>query len=1136
MRYLILAVIFGTIIFSCSNEKKGFYSEEGMNFHFDLNESGAKLKKDLFLVTNGQKHLLVKHDDDSYELLINEYDALDYVQKDELTHYASGVKIKENSVNHIFLTEGDPHFDPDHRLILSTYYIAREPVLRASSGLKDNNVKVCAVSKAVSMVFNHPELLTSDPEKAEIIMKHINPVDQNMLCDKNAHHRPEIIDLAIAINTAEKNGGSVVNEPITVYSETEPDDESEKNVYWVKEPDDTESLIFFKDGNPFYVYKLTDDEEPAPIPFTGDISTKSPAVQYRPVDDVLNAVTPALLVAMNETKNDPILENVKYSMIKGDGPSETDSVIEIPDEEINDDEEMPDDDTVVLKTVLNSSGEKITLSKTGGIDGMSIYLNSDEIETDEKGFRYMTVKVKNYYLRHVTLWTKWKKIDGTADFWWKKYLNDPNKDDSGLSPDFFSVVGLPSWYAFFNDMASVKDSVFWGFVSNRAVMMGIPLSPDWSYFKIPIPPTSSKAELIFASMGTGKWQNENIPGAILTSVMDLGIPAYFLVSGAVDGVGGKPILKDALTNPKVITTIIALGISMGIYGEAHKKGANNYAPYAKALGSILVNTGCDRLRYAIVKIVAKNQAEHAIPFVGWGLYIAGLAANVSQLAQTVAEVSSTRAIHNNSLVATWSPKVRITPDPLNIRGGFPESAVKYEAYVHFSDHDTKHLTGKTGNTAVPYLDFTFPDIPEGGSATIKINLLSESGFVAGYVDHEITNTLKSAPADKNGVNYTVQITENMVNITDKTEYFHKDRIGLDKNGHHVWLGYADTNNDYVAPSAPEKTVSSLNCSSTESGLCSINDITLSIKGHSAAYTWQSFSDNTASCSDSKESSGQRYFTENISLLNNKAGGPQSLLIESGCSYIEYRPAVAYSLTGEIDGYNVFVYPEQMEGTTVYPVKKVKIDKTMLFDKEGPVSGYLNLPPTDTAIHPSGYLVSINRDMGKMEVLDLKNDPGILADSEGANFVSGKGDREGLLENPVSVAISQSGDIYVLEQGSFRVSAFDINGSVRQIFGDEEELKNYFDISGLDTSAVLLDIDVESTGLIYVLHYVNGGKTKDDYFVQIYSKDGKLINTNNGIAAAKMAVDHFRNIFTLNYETIVTDITEKPSVSMWIPLP
>ncbi|HSW61454.1 MAG TPA: hypothetical protein VLJ60_11680, partial [bacterium] len=792
---------------------------------------------------------------------------------------------------------------------------------------------------------------------------------------------------------------------------------------------------------------------------------------------------------------------------------------------------------VVLKTVFSASKEKIVLSKTGGIHGMSIYLDSEEITTDKDGFRYMTVKVKNYYLRHVALFLKWKTPDGSYDRdWLKKYLNDPAKEDSGLSPGFYPVFDLPTWYAFFNDVSSETYSAFWGFVSNRAVMMGIPLSPDWSYFKIPIPPTSSEAELIFASMGTGQWYNENIPGAILTSIVDLGIPAYFLVSGAIDGVGGKPILKDALTNPKVITTIVALGISMGIYGEAHKKGANNYAPYAKALGSILVNTGCDRLRYAIVKIVAKNEAEHSIPFVGWGLYIAGLAANVSQLAQTVAEVSSTPAIHRNSLVATWSPKVRITPDPLNIRGGFPESAVKYEAYIHFENHDTKKIEGKIGNTAVPHIDITFADIPEGGSATIKINLLSDSNFVAGYVDHKITNTLKSSPPDKNGVSYTVQITENMVNITDKTEYFHKDRIGLDKNGHHVWLGYADKNNKYVAPAAPEKTVSSLNCSSTESGLCSINDITLSIKGHSAAYTWQSFSDNTISCSDSKESSGQRYFAENISLLNNEAGGPQSLLIESGCSYLEYRPAVAYSLTGEIDGYNVYIYPDYIGEQTVYPVNKIKIDKTMTFDKKDSVYGYLNLPPTDTAIHPSGYLVSINRDLGKMEVLDLKNDPAPLNDSQGANLALGKGNREGLLGNPVAVAVSQSGDIYILEQNNMRVSAFDISGSVRQIFGIETNKQNYFELSGLDSSAVLLDIDVESTGLIYVLYYIKGGKTKDDYFVQIYSADGNLINTNNGIAAAKMAVDHFRNIFTLNYETLVTDTTEKPSVSMWIPLP
>ncbi len=1121
MRYFVSVLLFAVFL-SCSNEINKFYSSEGMNFHFNFSESAVSHEKDLFLMTNGKKYRLVNHNDESYRVLIDDYDLLDYAGRDELTHFVPGVTIRKDAVNHIFVTEGDPHFDPDHKVIISTYFISKEPPLLNSNGLKDNNIKVCAVSKAVSMVFNHPELLTDDPEKAEIIMRHINPVDQNSLCDKNANHRQEIIDLATAINSAEKKGGAVINEPITIYNETEPDDESHENVYWVKESDESPSLIFFNNGMPYYVYRFTDEEEPSPLPFEGDLSTKSPAVQYRPVDSILNATEPALLVALNETKNDTLLESIKYSVIEGDGPSQTGSVA---------------DDTELLQTVLSSSGEKITLSKTGGIDGMSIYLDSDKIETDESGFRYMTVKVKNYYLRHVTLFLKWKTPDGEKDKWWHEHLIDPQDSNSGLSPDFFPEFDLPRWYAFFNDISSVTDSVFWGFVSNRAVIMGIPLSPDWTYFKIPIPPTSSEAELIFASMGTGRWQNENIPGAILTSILDLGIPAYFLVSGIRDGIGGEPILKDAITNPKVLTAIVSLGLTMGIYGEANKGGANNYSPYAKALGSILVNAGCDRLRYAIVKAAAKSEAENAIPFIGWGLYLAGLAANTSQLVQTVAEVSSTPAIHRNALVAKWEPKVRITPDPLNIRGGFPESAVTYKAYFHFSDHDTTEITGKIGNTAVPFIDIKFKDIPEGGTAKVKINLLSESGFVAGYIDEKIVNTVKKSPPDKDGVNYIFSTKENMVNITDKTEYIHKDRIGLDKNGNHVWLGYSDEKENYIAPAAPEKTVHSLNCSSTESGMCSVYDITLNIKGHSAAYTWQSYGENITSCTDSKKSSGQRYFVENISLLNNQAGGPESLLINSECGYLEYRPSVAYSLIGEIDGYNVFVYPQTFEEREIYPVKRIKIDKALSFAKESFVHGYLSLPPTDTAIHPSGFLVSINKNHSKMEILDLKDELVPLKDSEAATLKLGRGTREGLIGNPVAVAVSEKGDIYVLEQLNMRVSAFDINGSVRRIFGkDEKEKKNYFELPETDSSATLLDIDVESTGLIYVLYYVNGGKTKNDYFVQIYSADGKLINTNNGIAAAKMAVDHFRNIFALNYETISVKGIEKPSMSLWIPLP
>ncbi len=1130
MRSCCIAIIF-LLLMSCSDKSSKYYTNEGVNFHFDLSNISLSSKKSVFLYVNGKKYPVLAHSEESYETLIDDYDSLDYTIRENVTHFVSGVKLKNGSLNHLYLTEGDPRFDPEHRLLFSFYHFQPDKPLFKNEATVDNHEYACAVSAAVSMVFNHPELVTDDPEKAALIMHHIDPVDADKICDSKAPHRQEIIDLAKAINAANKNGGSFVNEPLTVYNETPPADASQENMYWVKEDDGTTSLIMFRDGSPFYVYKMTDDEEPVPLPFTGDLSTRSPAVQYRPKDEILNAAQPALLAALNETKNDTALENIKYSIIKGDGIASGVAVVEIPDSE-----------TVVKKAVLSSSEEKIILSKQGGIDGMSIYPDSSQIETGEDGTRYMTIKVKNYYLRHVALYLKWKTPDGSYDKWWKDYLNDPDDEGSGISPDFYKDLDMPTWYAFFNDVADEKYSVFWGFVSNRAVIMGIPLSPDWTYFKIPIPSTSSSAELIFASMGTGQWFNENIPGAILTSVLDLGIPAYFLASGIRDGVDGEPILKDAITDPKVLTAIVTLGLSMGIYGESYKNGAGSYAPYAKALGAILVNTGCDRLRYAIVKAAAESEAENGIPFIGWGLYLAGLAANTSQLTQTITEVSSTPAVHRNGLNATWSPKVRITPDPLNIRGGFPESATKYKAYVFFNEHESFELPGKNefgtiGNTAVPHMDFTFTDIPEGGKAKIVIYLMSESGFISGYAVQEVLNTLKDAPADSSGVNYTFQLTENMVNITGKTEFVHKDKIGLDSSGKHLWLGYTDSKNNYVAPAAPEKTVTSLNCSSTESGLCSLFDITLNIKGHSAAYTWQSYSENAQECGSTGKSSGQKMFIENISLLNNESGGPESLHVDSECAYLSYRPAVAYTLTGETDGQNVFISPETVDGTVHYFVRKVSIDQNLLFDTSSTAVGQLSMPSTDTAVHPSGYLVSIYRDLNKMEILNLNNDSVSLDEAPYSTIISGTGDREGLLNGPAAVTVSETGDIIVLEQNNLRVSAFDVNGSVREIFGSDDSMKNYFPLANIDETFQVLDIDVESTGMIFVLYYKNSGKTKDDYGVQIYSKTGTLIDTAEGIAAAKMAVDHFRNIFTLNYETVIeSDNLQKPTISLWAPQP
>ena len=56
-----------------------------------------------------------------------------------------------------------------------------------------------------------------------------------------------------------------------------------------------------------------------------------------------------------------------------------------------------------------------------------------------------------------------------------------------------------------------------------------------------------------------------------------------------------------------------------------------------------------------------------------------------------------------------------------------------------------------------------------------------------------------------------------------------------------------------------------------------------------------------------------------------------------------------------------------------------------------------------------------------------------------------------------------------------------------------------------------------------------------YSMDIYTPTGQLLATTNNINASKLAIDLFRNVFTLNFETIqpVGNLTE-PSISQWIP--
>jgi hypothetical protein len=86
----------------------------------------------------------------------------------------------------------------------------------------------------------------------------------------------------------------------------------------------------------------------------------------------------------------------------------------------------------------------------------------------------------------------------------------------------------------------------------------------------------------------------------------------------------------------------------------------------------------------------------------------------------------------------------------------------------------------------------------------------------------------------------------------------------------------------------------------------------------------------------------------------------------------------------------------------------------------------------------------------------------------------------------------------------------------------------------------LDIAVESKSYIYVLSYVNDGSQLSDYRLDIYNPDGSVLSRTpqdggTGVNGARIVVDQWRNLYTLNYERLSgPGGRTEPSVSTWIP--
>ena len=142
-----------------------------------------------------------------------------------------------------------------------------------------------------------------------------------------------------------------------------------------------------------------------------------------------------------------------------------------------------------------------------------------------------------------------------------------------------------------------------------------------------------------------------------------------------------------------------------------------------------------------------------------------------------------------------------------------------------------------------------------------------------------------------------------------------------------------------------------------------------------------------------------------------------------------------------------------------------------------------------------------------------------------------------MHTPVAVAVSRygvsAGAILVLEQGNRRVQAFDTSANPNKVF--KKQTTNLMPLRPEGAGVVYLDLGVDATGYLFVLSYVNNGLAASDYRLDIYDPEGTFLARTTEVAAARMAVDAFRNVYTLNYETLANAPHIEPSLSQWVPI-
>ncbi|MDX2165441.1 MAG: hypothetical protein SF182_00185 [Deltaproteobacteria bacterium] len=667
-----------------------------------------------------------------------------------------------------------------------------------------------------------------------------------------------------------------------------------------------------------------------------------------------------------------------------------------------------------------------------------------------------------------------------------------------------------------------------GMVITANTIMGVPVPFDVQTYSFDMPADATRATVFFGSLGMGgeAFCPEALNGSIFTLVFNFAIPVVALAAGVSVGASlVSSLSKESVANiaaliGRWVTSILVTSSSAFARGIFGSKSSGSLLDFLRSLLDLVANL-VTQLVLPILAIVANKLlgvATSAANVLFFGPQILSNAATLAELVQSLAEVLISPALFTNRLTFQMTTTVRIEKDPDNFQ--FPARARHYAVTLIYDEASAVSYKqeGDIAQGRVEPIEVVFEQVPSGGKVSLEVVLTTDEGYIVGLGVDANGKEGPIGPIDNTPQNagvVTVPIKERLIPLTQQTRYQHELELKYE-NGHRVW----------VAGAAPTATRAVL-CQGQDDRLCTLGGLTVNQRTGMVGYSFSAGGQGDRPyCGES--SGGVMHLVQNVFLGDD----PERALKLLPCGF-RHPAGIVYDRLAASNGRHFFMEPD-IDGAS-YFLQSVLLDETTPFGLGNALSwGRFTEALESLAVVPSGYVVGVSRLSHKMEILKLPSravDRGSAPEAiPFAVQKGGEGTREGLLNAPVAVAVFDT-TVLVLETGNARIQAFDVSGNpVRAFKNGTSATIELEQTDGVE----YLDLAVEGLGYMYVLSAANNGLTVEDYRLDLFTPQGNRLARTTGVAAARLAVDTFRNLYTLNFATLAGAPRVEPSLSQWVP--